>query len=96
MKQISTVLKNGEPKFCLPLLLCLIAVFLFASSLRSQTPLPSSAKDSAKQVSTKDSLSKEKVTVLQEVVVKSKKPFVEIQTDKTENYTQPTNLIESI
>jgi len=94
MKQISTVLKNGEPKFCLPFLLCLVAVFLVASSLRSQTPLQTLAKDSAKLISTKDSLSKEKVTVLQEVVVKSKKPFVEIQTDKTVLNVQ-SNLVAS-
>lgn len=94
MKQISTVLKNGKTQFCLPLLLCLIAVFLVASSVRAQTPLQTIPKDSTKPISTKDSLSKEKVTVLQEVLVKSKKPFVEIQTDKTVLNVQ-SNLVAS-
>ncbi|OYU56629.1 MAG: TonB-dependent receptor [Chitinophagaceae bacterium BSSC1] len=94
MKQISTVLKKGRSPFCFPLLLCLVAVFLVASSLRAQTSLQTIPKDSTKPKSTKDSVSKEKVTVLQEVVVKSKKPFVEIQTDKTVLNVQ-SNLVAS-
>lgn len=94
MKQFSTVLNNGRSQFCLPLLLCLVAVFLVASSLRAQTPLQSQPKDSTKLLGTKDSLSKEQLTVLQEVVVKSKKPFIENQTDKTVLNVQ-SNLVAS-
>jgi len=83
MKQISTDVQTNKTQFCLPVILCLIVNFFLASPVRSQNSLQSLAKDSIQLSTKKDSISKQKVTVLEEVVVKSKKPFIEIQTDKT-------------
>jgi len=83
MKQISTVVQTNKTQFCLPVILFLIVNFFLSSPVRSQNSLQSLAKDSIQPSTKKDSISKQKVTVLEEVVVKSKKPFIEIQTDKT-------------
>lgn len=79
---------------CLPIGLLIIGLFLLGYQGIGQKPSGTTQKDSVSSLQNKDTSLKDKVKVLDEVVVKSRKPFVEIQTDKTILNVQ-SNLVAS-
>ena len=79
---------------CLPIGLLVIGLFLLGYQGIGQKPSGTTQKDSVSSLQNKDTSLRDKVKVLDEVVVKSRKPFVEIQTDKTILNVQ-SNLVAS-
>lgn len=79
---------------CLPIGLLIIGLFLLGYQGIGQKTFGTTQKDSVSSLQNKDTSLKDKVKVLDEVVVKSRKPFVEIQTDKTILNVQ-SNLVAS-
>jgi hypothetical protein len=94
MKQISKSVKIQSFQFSLPIGCCLSVLLLIGYTAEAQNQLPANQKDSAQKTLAKDTAKIAQVKVLEEVVVKSKKPFVEIQTDKTVLNVQ-SNLVAS-
>ena len=83
MKQIIQMLAFRMILPCLPIGLLIIGLFLLGYQAIGQKPSGTTQKDSVSSLQNKDTSLRDKVKVLDEVVVKSRKPFVEIQTDKT-------------
>ncbi|HQS54605.1 MAG: hypothetical protein B7Y15_02720 [Bacteroidetes bacterium 24-39-8] len=94
MKQISKPFKIQSFQFSLPIGCCLAVLLLIGYTAKGQNQLPANQKDSTQKTLAKDTAKIAQVKVLEEVVVKSRKPFVEMQTDKTVLNVQ-ANLVAS-